>query len=72
MEHSKIKKPFNDYARFSGIAVQFFVTILLGVWGGMAIDRYFALKTPVFTAILALLAVVGGVVSVILQVTKNK
>lgn len=33
------KKPYDAYARYSGLAVQMGVTIFLGVWGGQQLDQ---------------------------------
>jgi F0F1-type ATP synthase assembly protein I len=38
-EPSSPKKPFDAYARYSGLAVQMGVSIFLGVWGGQQLDR---------------------------------
>ena len=35
------KRPFDAYARYSGMAVQMGVTIFLGVWGGQKLDTLF-------------------------------
>jgi F0F1-type ATP synthase assembly protein I len=35
---SSKKKPFDAYARYSGMAVQMGLTIFLGVWGGQKLD----------------------------------
>ncbi len=51
------KKPLNDYARYSGMAVQMGVIIALGAWGGTKLDAYFGFKTPVITLVLTLLSV---------------
>ena len=51
------KNNLNDYAKYSGIAIQMGVIIFVGVLGGKKIDEYFSLKTPIFTLILSLLSV---------------
>lgn len=51
------KKQLNDYARYSGMAVQMIVIILLGVWGGIKLDKVLSLKFPFFTLVLTLLSV---------------
>lgn len=33
------KKPYEAYARYSGLAVQMGVMIFLGVWGGQRLDQ---------------------------------
>lgn len=51
------KKQLNDYARYSGMAVQMIAIILLGVWGGIKLDQVLSLKFPAFTLTLTLLSV---------------
>lgn len=51
------RKPLNDYARYSGMAVQMIAIILIGVWGGIKLDAYLFLQFPVFTLVLTLLSV---------------
>lgn len=48
--------PYSDYARYSGIALQFVGIIVLSTWGGHWLDRQLALKFPAFTLIFALLS----------------
>jgi F0F1-type ATP synthase assembly protein I len=54
---NKKKKPLNDYARYSGIAVKMLSIILAGVLSGIKIDAWLKLKIPVFTLVLTLTAV---------------
>jgi F0F1-type ATP synthase assembly protein I len=51
------KKQLNDYARYSGMAVQMIAIILIGVLGGIKLDKYLSLKFPVFTLVFTLLSV---------------
>ncbi len=51
------KKPLNDYARYSGMAIQMIVIILIGVLGGIKLDEFLSLKFPIFTLVLTLLSV---------------
>lgn len=50
-------KGLNDYARYSGMAFQMLIIILIAVWGGTRLDKILELKTPVFTIVLSLLGV---------------
>ena len=45
---------YGDYARYSGIALQFIAIIVLSTWGGHWIDKQLTLKFPAFTLIFAL------------------
>ncbi len=51
------KKRLNDYARYSGMAVQMIAIILIGVLGGIKLDEWLSLEFPVFTLVLTLLSV---------------
>ena len=51
------KKQLNDYARFSSIAIQMLVIILLGVFSGFKLDGLLHCK-PILTIIFSLASVV--------------
>lgn len=66
------KKPNNDLAKYSGMALQMGATIALGVWGGMKLDEKFPVaKFPLFTIVLSLLAVLGSMYFVIKDLLKK-
>lgn len=46
------KKPYsnNSYLRYSNIGFQFLAFILLGMWGGGWLDKYYQTDQPYFTA----------------------
>ncbi|PID87831.1 MAG: hypothetical protein CSB06_03475 [Bacteroidia bacterium] len=46
------------YAKYSGLALQMGLVIILGTWGGYQIDQYFEYKFPAFTLLLSLTAVI--------------
>ncbi|MDW7690776.1 AtpZ/AtpI family protein [Flammeovirgaceae bacterium SG7u.111] len=50
------KPLLSDYAKYSGIATKMALTMVAGVLGGMKIDEWLELETPIFTIILALLS----------------
>ena len=50
----KIVKSLNNYAKYSSLAVQMIVIILIGVFGGIKLDKWLSLEFPVFTVILSL------------------
>lgn len=56
------KKELNQslklYSRYSSIAVQMLLIILIGVFGGMKIDQWIAWEFPVFTITLSVIAVI--------------
>lgn len=51
------QKNLNDYARYSGMAVQMLVIILLGVLAGFKLDQWLHTK-PILTVVLSLASVV--------------
>ncbi len=56
MKISEPKKSLNNYARYSSIAIQMIVIILLGVFGGYKLDLWLDTQ-PVLTVILSVLSV---------------
>jgi hypothetical protein len=54
----KTSKSLNDYAKYSSLAFQMLVIILLGVVGGMKLDHWLKPKFPVFTVVLSFLAII--------------
>ncbi len=56
-QESQEKNKLPAYAKYSSIAIQMAVIITLGTFSGFKIDGYLSLKFPVFTIILATLAV---------------
>jgi len=59
MENKDQKKNnLNSYVKYSNIAIQMLVIILLGVFGGFKLDQWLELQFPVFTVVLSLLSVV--------------
>ena len=46
------------YAKYLGLIFQMILIVVLGGFGGKAIDGYFQLKTPIFTIILIVLAAI--------------
>ncbi|MCD4790074.1 MAG: AtpZ/AtpI family protein [Bacteroidales bacterium] len=66
------KNYLNDYAKYSSIALQMLVIILLGVFGGVKLDEWLNLQFPVFTVILSLLSVTIAIYSVVKDLLKKK
>ena len=62
MENKDQKKNnLNSYVKYSNIAIQMLVIILLGVFGGFKLDQWLELQFPVFTVVLSLLSVVMAI-----------
>ena len=51
------KSQLKTYLRFSSMAIQMGVVITLGAFSGSLLDKYFNTLTPIFTAILSLIAI---------------
>lgn len=52
----KTAKSLSNYAKYSSLAFQMVAIILIGVFGGIKLDRWLELRFPVFTVVLSLLA----------------
>lgn len=55
------RKNLNDYARYSSLAFQMMTIIGVGIFGGMKLDKYLALKRPVFTVLFSVISVILAV-----------
>lgn len=65
------KKPnnsLNQYARFSGIAIQMGVIIGISAWGGKKLDEYFNLNKPYLTIVCSLVGVAVALYLIIKEV----
>ena len=74
-QKNPLKNPENSglhtYARYSGIAFQMIVIILLTTWGGTKLDKILELNTPVFTIVLSLLGVFAAIYVVLKDFIKK-
>lgn len=68
----KKKERLNSYAKYSGIAFQMIIVILLGVFGGIKLDEALKLDFPIFTIILSLGAVALAIYYAIKDLIKFK
>ena len=58
--NNKLKNNKNqafNYAYYSGLGFQMIAVVMLGVFGGIKLDKYLALKFPIFTLVFSLLSV---------------
>ena len=62
----------NSYARYSSIAFQMIIIILIGVFGGIKLDEWLKLQFPVFTVLLSFLSVILAIYYVTKDLIKNK
>ena len=67
----KKKKSLDNYTRYSSIAFQMLIIILIGVFGGIKLDQWLKLAVPVFTIILSVLAVILAIYTVTRDLLKS-
>ena len=65
------KNPLKSYAKYSSIAFQMLVIILLGVYGGIKLDEHLEMKFPVFTVVFAVISVILSIYYVIKDFLKK-
>lgn len=61
-----------EYLRYSGLAFQMIVIILLGLWIGQKLDQWVQTSTPVFTVISVLTAIIGSLIVIIINASRSK
>ena len=66
----KRKKTFNEYAQYSGIAIQMFVIIGLGTFVGVKLDENFPNEHSLYTVFCSLFAVLISIYFVIRRIIK--
>jgi len=67
----KDQNAYKNYAKYSSIAVQMLVIILIGVFGGIKLDEWISWKFPVFTTILSIVSVFLAIYYVIRDLIKK-
>lgn len=68
-----MSKPDNSLLwKYAGLATQFLVGIGIAVYGGMQIDKWLKIKTPVAVWVLPLLLIIGVITKVIRDTAKKK
>ncbi len=65
------QRPSNSILRFSGMAFQMGITIGLFVYGGIKLDAYMQLETPIWTLVGSILGVTIAITVVIRQVLRG-
>lgn len=66
------KKLLENYAKYSTIAFQMIVIILLGVFGGIELDKVVNWEFPVFTVLFSILSVILSIYYVTKDLMKRK
>ncbi|MBK6619737.1 MAG: AtpZ/AtpI family protein [Saprospirales bacterium] len=60
MSKPKKKLQADQYLRYSGMAFQLAIVLIIGTYLGSRLDGYFQTRRPYFTALLALLSLFAG------------
>lgn len=68
----KPSPPYQSFVKYSSMGFQMLGMILLGIWAGWSLDKYFQLKFPAFMLILSLLGVIGSMVYFIRQIIREQ
>jgi F0F1-type ATP synthase assembly protein I len=58
--------------RYAGLATQWMVMLLAGVWLGLKLDRYIGWKFPLFTILFPLIALIVSLWGIIKEFNKKK
>lgn len=58
------KEPNNSLWKYAGLAAQFLVATGIAVFGGLKIDEWLKLKTPLAVWILPLLVITGIIIKI--------
>lgn len=70
MKNNKPKNKLNKFARFSGMAFQMLVTLLIGVFIGQYFDKKFPNDNNIYTLIFSLIFIGASLYVVIKQALK--
>lgn len=62
MDSEEKKSMLSFYARYSSLAFQMIAIILVGAFGGKALDSWLELSFPTFTLVFTVLGVVGSII----------
>ncbi len=69
---NNINKQLINYAKYSSIAFQMVVIILLGVFAGIKLDKFLNLTFPIFTVIFTIISVIISIYYIIKDLIKFK
>ena len=61
MKDQKSKNKLKNYAKYSNLAIQMMVIIVVGTFGGFKLDEFLDWGFPVFTILLSLGAVIVAI-----------
>jgi len=60
-KYQKPKKKLDDFIRYSSLAFEMMAIMGIGTFAGVKIDQWLDLQFPVFTLVLMILSVAGGI-----------
>ncbi|MEE9462517.1 MAG: AtpZ/AtpI family protein [Bacteroidales bacterium] len=66
------KSALSDYGRYSSLAFQMIAIILVGVFGGVKLDKIVKWEFPVFTLVLTILAVLMSMYYAVKDLIRKK
>jgi len=61
MKEQNPKNKFNNYVKYSNLAIQMMLIIVAGAFGGFKLDEYLNWGFPVFTLVLSVGAVITAI-----------
>ena len=65
------KKADNQLLRYAGLATQFLVSIGVGVFLGIQLDKWMKFVTPIFVWVLPLLIIIGVIFAIVKDTSKK-
>jgi F0F1-type ATP synthase assembly protein I len=68
----KTAKSLSEYAKYSNLAFQMIAIILVGVFGGIKLDKWLKPSFPVFTVVLSFLSVIFALYYVLKDFIRKK
>lgn len=68
---SKKSSPYNNYLRYSGLAIQLLVTLAVCGWLGYKLDQYFGNKYPLLMLLLGFLGFGGSMYQIYRSVNRQ-
>ena len=66
------KSRLTDYGKYSGMATQMLVIMLLFIYGGYKLDEYLQWKYPIFIIVFSFLGVVVAIFVVVRELLNDK
>ena len=66
------KEPNNLLWKYAGLATQFLIAIGIAVFGGLKLDKWLKLKTPLAVWVLPLLAITAIIIKIVKDTSPKK